>query len=364
MSNLKWVALYLGLLFCFSIQSTGAAFAQYNRSPLIDSITHNDNLGAGDTLNVVLIGIPGGSATFDVLGIRSAIPMTETSPGRYEGSLYVGNDIQWSQGSVVGHLMVNGEQASKSASSVVTFTGGVNLAPRFETSYSPNRRMDGLGLNPAAGSYVTVSRPTIGATFATIMDARIVRLMVDGNDVTGMSQMDSNSITFTPGYDLNVGQHNVVVMMGDPMGYTRRQSWSFTVPQGIGSGSAYPWRNQYTYNPWRNSSVYNNSGLFVRVTNPSYNSRLNGDFNVTGVTLPFATVTVRAILRSSMIPGTMDFSSQTLTFTTQANSLGNFSVPMGVATLPRHSSMTLRVTAQDEAGNATQAPEFEIATGE
>jgi len=61
-------------------------------------------LRAGDTLTVIMTGAAQGQATFDILGVRTGIPMVEESPGRYSGTLTIPSGLQSDAATLLVHL--------------------------------------------------------------------------------------------------------------------------------------------------------------------------------------------------------------------------------------------------------------------
>jgi len=209
---------------------------------VIDTISHNDNLNAGDTLTVVIIGTPGGVATFDVLGLSSSIPAPELSPGHYEGHLFVGNEVNWSRGSVLGHLVLNGVETTMQSNHGVTFTGLHRSAVsvhRVQTTYVTSVYPDRLRIYPTGSIYNGVYR----------------------------------------------------------WGYTSEDPFDPTYAYG------YPFRNPFIGGV---AYSYPTTPMFVHVLSPTSGSALNGDFTVRGVTLPYSTVTVQTTLRRLVTPNDVE----------------------------------------------------------
>lgn len=94
--------------------------------------------------------------------------------------------------------------------------------------YNGNRALTEVSnYGPAPGSVVTVTRPEVIAVFSG--NVRHIRMTVDGVDVTGASRVQNNRITWTPGYDLDWGQHNCVVTATASNGQAVRGDWNFTI---------------------------------------------------------------------------------------------------------------------------------------
>src|SRR5262249_45090229 len=94
-------------------------------------------------------------------------------------------------------------------------------------------------LTPENQSSVTVSRPTISATFddsnGTGVDSHSVRLLLDGVDVTSNANVTSRSISYVPSVGIGPGRHDVTLTAVDQAGNHVTKRWSFRVnAQGDG----------------------------------------------------------------------------------------------------------------------------------
>lgn len=87
-------------------------------------------------------------------------------------------------------------------------------------------------VNPAAGSLISNSRPTISAEYVDDgigVNPSESKLFVDGQDVTSSSQPGPNRITYTPSSPLSDGTHTIKLTVVDKAGNTSSASWSFTI---------------------------------------------------------------------------------------------------------------------------------------
>jgi hypothetical protein len=198
--------------------------------PTIDTIIHNGltTLRPGDSLNVIMTGTPGGSASFDLMGIVNNVSMREVSPGRYEGNLSISSNMRAASTNLVVHLNKNGLDTLQEASRPVTIAldmqqGGILTG---NTQFLP-----------ANGSLTGVTRPTIYASFNTQIRPGTARIIVDGQDVTNLSSVGPNDILFVPRNDLAIGQHYVRVTAQDNNGSMLQEQWTFVVPQGAVAGN-------------------------------------------------------------------------------------------------------------------------------
>lgn len=99
----------------------------------------------------------------------------------------------------------------------------INRSGQWHPDYRPE--VDSYG--PAPGTVVTVTRPSISASFTE--PVRRLTLTVDGKDVTGAARSTRRAIVWSPGYDLDFGQHNVVVQGVSESGQPVRANWTFTI---------------------------------------------------------------------------------------------------------------------------------------
>jgi hypothetical protein len=121
-------------------QSAPVLVADSSAAPEIKSIklmNGRDSFYRGNNVRVVMKGSPGGTATFDIVGLANAIPMAEVKPGRYEGSLLVPADLKIDKADLIGHLMLNGQSVSlTSPEPLVLYLGeGWTFTPYNDTSY-------------------------------------------------------------------------------------------------------------------------------------------------------------------------------------------------------------------------------------
>lgn len=78
---------------------------------------------------------------------------------------------------------------------------------------------------PASGSRIAERRPPVGALLERPL--RWYRLTVDGQDVTGLATLESRALVWKPGYDLDLGTHEVVLQAVDALGQGLARTWEF-----------------------------------------------------------------------------------------------------------------------------------------
>jgi len=91
---------------------------------------------------------------------------------------------------------------------------------------------------PGNGTTVTTEHPTIAFSFAAAagIDYNQVLLSVDGQDVTGLSHLTQNSISYTPQAALAEGAHSVMLVVTDKAGNQTQADMNFTVAAAPVSG--------------------------------------------------------------------------------------------------------------------------------
>lgn len=89
-------------------------------------------------------------------------------------------------------------------------------------------------LSPGPGSRITTTRPTISATFNDSLTR--ARLWVDGKDFSSQIRVSGGTVSWTPNYNLDQGQHNVRVEAVNNFGNTYPANWTFEIWSGGGGG--------------------------------------------------------------------------------------------------------------------------------
>lgn len=208
------IATFLSLLFLATVASA-------QTRPTINRVIHNGTrtLTTGDTLDVVLLGDPQGSARFEILGAIRSVQMTETQPGRYEVRYKIPQGLQVERGVVIGYLSRGGLEAAMEASQPVTIKMGQGQsAPTISTS-------------PENGEAVNSTRPEVSASFPVAVKPDSFKFYLDGIDFSRQVQFTENNrkMKWTPGYDLTEAGHKAELRGTDYRGSAVSHSWSFTV---------------------------------------------------------------------------------------------------------------------------------------
>lgn len=87
-------------------------------------------------------------------------------------------------------------------------------------------------LIPEPDSLINDNRPSISADYydeRSGIDINSVRITLDGEDVTSLSIITEEKVSYTPGTELEDGLHNVMVEVKDKAGNSAQANWSFTV---------------------------------------------------------------------------------------------------------------------------------------
>ncbi|MBI2973715.1 MAG: hypothetical protein HYY39_08025 [Armatimonadetes bacterium] len=186
----------------------------------ITSFMHNAArpLRTGETLTVTLRGTPGGTATFDIFGVASGIPMREVSTGIYQGTYTVRQGDNVASAAIFAHLRVgNTEAPLVQAGTPVTID---TLPPVIRQRI------------PEPNSTISNVRPNIVVTFEDQGGAGIdpagTRLAVNGQNVTSRATITETVVAYNPPEPLS-GQVNVQVLLRDRAGNQTESSWTFSI---------------------------------------------------------------------------------------------------------------------------------------
>ncbi len=187
----------------------------------ITSFTHDagDWLVAGDTLNLVLKGTPGGTASFEIPGVAAAMPMKETSSGKYEAAWTVpANAHSVSGAGVIAKLVVAGQSLLIQAGAPISIDAA---KPEVQN------------VTPLPDSNVAQLKPGISATYTdgtgSGIDPGTVKLTVNGADVTADANVTDSFVSYKPGVNLPTGLQTVTLTVQDMARNSVTKTWKFTV---------------------------------------------------------------------------------------------------------------------------------------
>jgi hypothetical protein len=174
----------------------------------------------GAELRFSAAGTPGARATFSIDGVVRDVPMSEVSPGRYEGA----------------YTIRRNDNFPPSLSIVATLDrGGQAVRSQLNQSLLADAKPPVVSnLAPANNEVVTANPVTVSATFddsgGVGVDAKSVRIAIDGQEVTRNATITPQFFTWRG--DLRPGTHRVDVSAADISGNAVRQSWAFSVAGG------------------------------------------------------------------------------------------------------------------------------------
>jgi hypothetical protein len=284
----------------------------------VQTVVHSavGRLSPGDRLEVILTGDPGGKAYFDVLGAFEGVPMREVRPGRYEGAVTVPDDVEVRQATLVGRLVSAGGQETL-------------LEANRSVTFGPTREIRS-GLYPAPNSTLSTARPTIQADFNRPIRPETLRLMVDGQVVSGQAFVEAQSVRYLPPFDLSPGRHQVRLEAVDDQGRTIRHQWGFNL---VPAGAGYP----------------SQPGV-LQVHNLQHGTAVNRVFNLEGVASPYSTVRVLARPRRDLIPGLIGVQGRPLETMGTADASGRFNLQLDASMLPPSTVLQTEVSATDPNG--------------
>ena len=187
---------------------------------MINSFAHNGGkwLRAGETLRVTLEGTPGGQAAFRVPGLLEDMPLREVSPGHYVGDWTVPLDkpLQLKAAAVIGSLKVGSKMAPLIQAGE---TISVDALPPHARDFAPDDRAN-----------VNDPRPNISAVFedeGSGLERDAVRLLVNGQDVTGDATVTRDFISYKPQTPLAPGPQRIELRLSDRAGNRTEAHWTF-----------------------------------------------------------------------------------------------------------------------------------------
>lgn len=126
------------------------------------------------------------------------------------------------------------------------------------------------GCQPQPGTQVSNTRPSISATFPEGVNAS--QIFVDGTEFTGQAQRSGRTIKWTPGYNLDYGNHTVQVVGTGVFGNKVKDSWSFTLVNAAVAPVQPNWAAEVAgVNPANNVAVH--------LTRPTVSARFSGTVN-------------------------------------------------------------------------------------
>jgi hypothetical protein len=179
-------------------------------------------LRGGSTIEFTLRGTPGGTASVQVPGVVKDLVLRESTRGVYTGSYVVPmgtrTPVTVSRATAIARLRVGQSERLIQASGTLQ----VDNQPPLVTSTTPE-----------ANGRVNSLRPNITAVFddqgGTGVDSNVVRLSVDGRDVSSEATITASLLAYRPDRNLGAGKHDVSIEVRDRAGNLATKAWSFTI---------------------------------------------------------------------------------------------------------------------------------------
>lgn len=189
-------------------------------------ILHNATgrwLRAGELLTITVDATAGAKGTVQIAGIAdSPVALVETSAGRYTATIPAPAETVAKDRKIVVALAI-APDATKTAESP-DLVSVDTVAPVPGT------------LTPVSAESIGERRPVVSATYSDSgsgVDARQVRVRVDGVDVTAKSAIADTFFSFRPDADLAYGAHSVEAVFVDTAGNRVRREWSFSIVEPV-----------------------------------------------------------------------------------------------------------------------------------
>jgi hypothetical protein len=269
-------------------------------------VNADSGVAAGSQLRLTLDATAGGRATARIPGVDGAIPLRESSPGRYTASYTVRRIDRIDPTAVIRVSFVLGARTlAANYSFPPSFLAPVAAAPtlpsalpslivqtpvrvpapvavhsepllRAEAPIRASRPPQIADLLPRPGEAVGAGPTLVSGSLTDAagagVDPESVRIVVSGRDVTSLAQITPREFSFRD--RLPPGRHTVQVTAADRAGNVSQKAWSFDVGSAV-LGAAPP-------------------ALPLTVLNYQNNGTIgHDDTTIRGRTVPFATVHVR-----------------------------------------------------------------------
>lgn len=185
----------------------------------------------------------------------------------------------------------------------ITTSGNSNAnytpAPQQNLSF----RLDTV--QPARGSTVRNTHPSVHATFSEPVNRDSLRVSVDGHDITSLVYANPNGFDATPNFELSPGTHRVTVSGTTAAGANFDRSWSFTTAAGA-------------------------SANYLNNISPGPGSKVSSGFTLSGHTLPGSHVHIVATGSANALGGLLQIGTGTFQTDTTADGNGHFSAQIAV----------------------------------
>jgi len=221
------------LLLLAGQSATGAPVAP--PSVRIENVSYSGQnpFGPGARITVTMRATGGGAATFHLFGVTTDIGMREVRGAGYSGltTMYTGAYVVRPGDSVrnaglFASLTARGAEIIASGTRTVTIDG---RPPQVTARY------------PLPSAQVANARPNIAAHFIDSesgVNAASVRLLVNGQNVTGRASVSDTAVTYNPEAPFRPGPVRVDLTAADRAKNVLRMSWTFQIRPQAGEVSS------------------------------------------------------------------------------------------------------------------------------
>lgn len=246
----------------------------------------------GAELRFAATGTPGVRASLSIDGVVRDVPMSEVSPGRYEGAYTIRRNDNFPPSlSIVAMLQRSGQTVRSQLNQALL----VDAKPPTVRNLSPANN-EVLSGNPVSVSASFDDSGGVG------VDPKSVRISIGGQDVTRNASVTPQFFTWRG--DLRPGTHRVDVSAADIAGNAVRQNWTFSVAgaQTAAPAAAFP----------------------LQITSHANNAQVgSGPIEVRGRTAPDAKVDVEVQAIASLA-GIFGINQQVFSQTLRPDANGNW----------------------------------------
>ncbi len=171
----------------------------------------------GAELRFAAVGTPGVRASFSIDGVVANVPMSEPTPGHYEGAYTIRRNDNFPPSlRIVAALERNGQTVRSQLNQSLL----LDAKPPIVRNLAPSNN------EVVAGSPVSVSA-TFDDSGGVGVDQKSVKIRIDGQDVTRNASITPQFFTWRG--ELRPGGHQVEVTAADIVGNAVRQNWVFSV---------------------------------------------------------------------------------------------------------------------------------------
>ena len=286
-------------------------------------------LSSGETLTVQVRGDKGCKATFDIVGLKTDIPMHEEKPGLYSGTLTVNSKMKAENAVLVARLSKDGAQTSLEAKQTVTINakGKIQKADKKRGQAQGELRSENLKRTiPAAGA-TPQQLKRVRAVFLNEISEGSIRLFLDGREVTEDCTFSANAISYQPEEPIPAGRHQARVRGTDNEGQKIDYSWRFTTKE--------------------ESQVSDATLKTLELDIPADQESVGATLHLVGQAAPGATVEFEVVNTTKLLK-IVTLQKKTLNTKTTADERGHFSAKLDISTFHSGTEITIKVTSKKD----------------